>query len=95
VCMCIHLFSQNSSLGGHRQKLMDALNSVRIWEGAKPKQFQDFFLKIGDVWNELENDKNGHKQKPIGVLNLSRLEKMLVKISQNCFAEKMVRSGKS
>jgi hypothetical protein len=33
------------SLGCLRQKLIDALNSARIGEGAKPTKFQNIFLK--------------------------------------------------
>ena len=34
-----------SSLGGHRQKPIGALNSARIGEDAKPKKISKFFLK--------------------------------------------------
>jgi hypothetical protein len=44
-----------SSLGGHRQKPIDALNSPRIGEKVELKIFQNLCLeKSGKVWKELK-----------------------------------------
>ena len=43
VCMYVCFYSHNSSLGGHRQKPIGALNSVWIGEEAKPKI-------VGPLW---------------------------------------------
>jgi hypothetical protein len=89
-----------SSLGGRRQKPIGALNSPRIGEKVELKFFQNFCLeRSGKVWKELKNDKNeyksslgGHRQKPIGALNSSRIgEKDELKILRNFCLE---RSGK-
>jgi hypothetical protein len=37
-----------------RQKPIDAFNSARIGEGAKPKKFKDFSSKISEVWKKLK-----------------------------------------
>jgi hypothetical protein len=72
-----------SSLGGHRQKPIGALNSPRIGEKVELKIFQNLCLeRSGKVWKELNNDKNkyksslgGHRQKPISALNSPRIGK--------------------
>jgi hypothetical protein len=51
-------YEHKSSLGGRGQKLISALNSTRIGEDAKPKQFQLFSSQIEKVWKELKNDEN-------------------------------------
>ena len=45
-------------MGGRGQKLIDTLNSGRVGEDAKPKNFLNFSSKIGEVCKELKNDEN-------------------------------------
>ena len=44
------VFSHNSSLGGHRQKPIGALNSVWIGEEARSKTFGRLWAVLGRFW---------------------------------------------
>jgi hypothetical protein len=54
VHLSVYLFSHNSSLDGRRQKLIGALNSAGIGEGAKPKKSSKIFPRKLLVWKELK-----------------------------------------
>jgi hypothetical protein len=59
VHLSVYLFSYNSSLAGRRQKLIGALNSAGIGEGAKLKNLQNFFLKnCRGLERAKQNDEN-------------------------------------
>jgi hypothetical protein len=69
-----------SSLGGHRQKLIGALNSAGIGKDAKSKNTSKFFhTKLVRSGNSSKNDYKlglgNCRQKPIGVLNSARIGK--------------------
>jgi hypothetical protein len=60
-----------------RQKLIGALNSSKIREGAKPKTFPQKLVRSGKSSKYEENEYKSSlaclKQKPIGALNSARI----------------------
>ena len=74
-------YEHKSSLGGRGQKLIGALNSTKIGEDAKPKKFQNFFLKNwwglerAQKWWKYEHKSSlgGCGQKLTGALNSPRI----------------------